>query len=721
MALDGLVISPEKPVYSEPYRDALAYAASSGKPIMVKLLLSLQSFLERQQLQVGDLLAREQLDGSLTLLRLHKDTLKERFSSALLDAFVEPIRAAKAATAQVQKQRFDRLELMPLDQVQHGVVLARVLQSIKLTVDVALVELNTYVCASLGLSSVRPESNPFRPEIFVQALQRAMSGCGISNGIQLDWIQQGSGLLGRELDGLYGMLSQRFRASGVAAVGFAIVRGPDAPKEGQKEKDRGTPEGGVDLFQLDNGANQRQLILTLDKLQRLLAGDLAEEHGTAGNQGSDIALSSDFVGIFDSSQKLTTSTNLSQYSEVHPHPAAAVGQEVVRLLLDNVAHDGRLLEPVQELVRSLEPALLRLAAVDPSFFGDKQHPARLLLDEVTRLSFAYPSIQSPGFARFLGEAQASIGPVINRNVDIGPDAAPFEQALSELTLVNQPSTLLEALLRQDAMEALQKAEQRNLLAEKLGKEMGRNPQLANVPKVIVDFLSGPWAQVVAHVQLNDKSGVADPGSVHASIDTLIWSAQPDLARKSIGKLVRLLPKLLHNLRQGLALVQYPASKTEAFFEALFVLHQQAFKPIVAKGPGIDVVAVEPQLTEEPWIGPIEAAVSGFMEDVSGNLMAMSVETPPSIHADQGMVIGDWAEILADGQWSRTQLTWTTPHGTMFLFTDARGHCLSMTKRSYTKRLADGTMREVQAHMVVDDALDAVSQLAMRNSIDNILI
>ena len=61
--------------------------------------------------------------------------------------------------------------------------------------------------------------------------------------------------------------------------------------------------------------------------------------------------------------------------------AQALILEVVELMVDNIAMDPRLLEPVQRLIRNLEPAMLRLALVDPRFFSDKGHPGRALLEE----------------------------------------------------------------------------------------------------------------------------------------------------------------------------------------------------------------------------------------------------------------------------------------------------------------------------------------------------
>jgi hypothetical protein len=86
--------------------------------------------------------------------------------------------------------------------------------------------------------------------------------------------------------------------------------------------------------------------------------------------------------------------------------------------------------------------------------------------------------------------------------------------------------------------------------------------------------------------------------------------------------------------------------------------------------------------------------------------------------DGELPIGSWVELLTNGQWVRTQLTWSSPHGTLFLFTSAFGTTQSMTRRSRDKLVDAGKLRLISDHAVVEVALDAVAQEAMRNSVDS---
>lgn len=410
----------------------------------------------------------------------------------------------------------------------------------------------------------------------------------------------------------------------------------------------------------------------------------------------------------------------------------ALSLEVVALMVDNIVRDSRLLAPVQQLVKQLEPALLQLALVDPRFFSDKEHPARRLLQEVTDRSLAFETVESRGFDTYMQPLLAIAQPLAGMTID---SEEPFSQVLAQLTAAWQERERARQQERARAVEALRRAEQRNLLAAKIARDIGLLPQISLVPREVLAFLSGPWSQVMAQARMNDESGHNDPGRYRELVDALLWSAQPELTRKNVGRLVRLIPKLLSKLREGLAMIDYPATQTSAFFDLLMKLHQHAFRaaPAGAREPRPEPVR-KPVLRDddEPWIAPSEARESGFMESavdpvaddhpVAGAApqdMLASPPTPEPIAAVDvsRMAIGAWVELLVAGSWERTQLSWASPHGTLFLFTNSYGSTQSMTRRSLDKLLAQGAMRVISQQTVVEGALDAVAQVAMRNSVD----
>jgi len=79
-------------------------------------------------------------------------------------------------------------------------------------------------------------------------------------------------------------------------------------------------------------------------------------------------------------------------------------------------------------------------------------------------------------------------------------------------------------------------------------------------------------------------------------------------------------------------------------------------------------------------------------------------------------LGAWIDLVAGNQWVRAQLTWISPHGTLFTFTSAGGRSHSMTARMLEQCVAQGRFRLISQQGVLQGALDNVAQAAMRNSV-----
>lgn len=793
------------PRYASLYQATVKEAAAGGVVIMGKLIAALRRDLHAREGAARDFRERDVHAESQKQLYQHEQTLREGFGPALLEQFTRPAEVVKAAIPSIAEVQFDQLELMDDVQVQESVNMARAQQMAMLAAEASLAELNTLICATLGLETVRPERNPLRPEAYITALRNTVERTPAPAGMRLDWLTTMGIALGAELKDLYANLASQLKLQGVVAAGYSVTHAPStagAPSGGRvREAGASTPLSETARYGAPGSAEREALIaqemrsikpvadpalLTLDRLRKLLAGELdasgtphrvaafaqqfARQFETPGSVGVSAAdAHADFAATVPAAFEALTEMKqvdrvvqrleqrrggislpaaghqgLQAAREDIRRNAAGVAQalslEVVSLMVDNIARDPRLLEPVQNLVRELEPALMRLALVDARLFTDKQHAARLLVQEITHRSLAYTNVQSPGFLAFLDEVREAIAPLADAQPD-GPGL--FAQALQELQLIWQEEAAKQVQAQSQAVKALEKAEQRNLLAEKIAREIDSHPDASKVPDVVLTFLCGPWAQVVAQARLSGGSGSASADKYQALISALLWSTHPDLARKNIAKLTKLVPLLLSTLRDGLDTIQYPPTKTSAFLEALMGLHQAAFRA-VQKEAAASVAKMEPEPLKQasavlvrtrpvedgnPWVAPSEAQESNFLEmtDEPAATAAATILAPvmPSLVVGSsagagGLPLGSWVELYTTGEWVRTQLTWASPHGTLFLFTSAAGSTQSMTRRTHDKLVVAGQLRVISAQPVVDGALDAVAQQAMKNSVDSTL-
>ncbi len=773
---------PQPPArYAALYRALIEEAAAGGGVLMGKLVAATGMALHVREKAARDLRERDALGASIKLLQSKQTELRTQYPQALLAAFSSPELAARIAPSVATEVHFDQLELMDEWQVQESVTLARAQQVALLAVDASLAEFNTLISTTLGLATVRPERNPLRPEVYVNALKDVLEQMQVAPAIRLDWMAVMSATLGSELRALYLNFSARLSGEGVAAAGYAVLQTPSSAGVRALQGDTHTSRPAVSSRSarpaVAQGAGQGAFF-TLDKLRSLLAGELGQDapRGShlesfarqfsrefeSGSVAADVPVSdfaatvpAAFEALAEMQQVDQVVQRLEQRRRTAPGEdvpgdasieavrqslrrsaggvAQALSLEVVELMVDNMAMDPRLLEPVQRLIKNLEPALLRLSLVDPRFFSDKQHPARALLQEITHRSLAYGSVQARGFPDFVRELEEALAVLASATLE---NSEPFEQVLGRLRAAWSRAETVKARDREAAVKALQHAEQRNILAEKIAREIDSHPDGARVPPVVIDFLCGPWAQVVAQARIAGGAGSSAADKYQALISALLWSTHPELTRKNIAKLTRLVPLLLGTLRDGLETIQYPSVKTSVFLEALMGFHQMAFKAAqrpaeVPMAPVLDPIASPRSHRVEsgdPWVAPEEAKASNFIElpdapeaDASP-AAATAQRTQPSEPVAQAgasdLPLGSWVELLANDQWVRTQLIWASPHGTLFLFTSVLGASQSMTRRSLDKLVAAGSLRIISGQPVVDGALDAVAQIAMRNSMDN---
>ena len=195
---------------------------------------------------------------------------------------------------------------------------------------------------------------------------------------------------------------------------------------------------------------------------------------------------------------------------------------------------------------------------------------------------------------------------------------------------------------------------------------------------------------------------------------------------------RLNCRLLSTLRaKGLDSIGSQRSRPAPSLESLMGLHQQAFQALHKKSLSLSwphSVAARKRgdasiSQDDPW-SPQEAHLhlswnslqrrrTCFPSASRGNGTYADAVMPDATDAATNDSVParrsdmPWAlnELLVDGQWVRTQLTWASPYKTPFLLTTGAGTTQSMTRRSRDRFLAAGQLRVVSDRLVVDRALE----------------
>jgi hypothetical protein len=214
----------------------------------------------------------------------------------------------------------------------------------------------------------------------------------------------------------------------------------------------------------------------------------------------------------------------------------------------------------------------------------------------------------------------------------------------------------------------------------------------------------------------------------------------------------MIPGLLQRMREGLARIGYPPELTQRFFDHLITLHkaavQEGREAREPRDPAVQKAAEaaweeESKFTDsavEMWLDGVEVQESGYVDFpgletdtehvASAEAAQQEALAQEALRVEQEAVaageplaprpddlrVGTWVELQIKGEWARAQLTWCSPHATLFMFTSVGGAAHSMSRRTLDRLRSSDHLRVVADRPVVDEALDQVARAALKNSL-----
>lgn len=232
---------------------------------------------------------------------------------------------------------------------------------------------------------------------------------------------------------------------------------------------------------------------------------------------------------------------------------------------------------------------------------------------------------------------------------------------------------------------------------------------AVLPERVAGFLRGPWSQVLAEVHLRYDSLNPDPRGYLALVDDLAWSVQPQVVPLDYARLVRLIPRLLGGLNEGLVLICYPQEPVSIFLDDLNVLHE---KRLEAHRRAL-VVARSLAAAESGGQADTPASAPATLPDTDDEDATWPlVPTPARVRtaariasAPHDLLLGSAVDLLLEGEWVRAKLTWSNNNRNLFMFVSGAGLAHAMSRRTMDRLETQGRIRIISAIAQVDLELE----------------
>jgi hypothetical protein len=380
--------------------------------------------------------------------------------------------------------------------------------------------------------------------------------------------------------------------------------------------------------------------------------------------------------------------------------------DLLSRVFETVLLDDSMPASTRALLQLLQVPVLKAALLDKRFFFEEAHPARRLVDLLSKMGWE----QRQDAADPLFQAmQRSVEQVARKEGDAGFAAAVAELEASIAEDEHTQQAALEApvatALKQEKL-ALATRAARDAVALRLGGEKLRGDNLADAAlEVVGGFLQQRWTTVLtfAHTIEEEKPGAVNNAT--RAMDDLIWSVKPKATQEQRKALIGKLPRLLATLNKWLDAIRWQDAERLQFFARLAECHASIVRAPIELSP-------ERQLELAVEAAQQDALRRVELENAAAEREAARRE---AISPVDGLERGTWCEFNGEAGPRKVKLAWVSPLRTLFIFAGrGRREAFSMSAEKLAAALHSGSVRV----LAIDGVVGQVLLDAMRGAVND---
>lgn len=558
-----------------------------------------------------------------------------------------------------------------------------------------------------------PDENPVGMEPIRRALWILCREIGDELDRQIDRLERIEEMLKLRLPEVYLELNQLLERRGVQPAPAQLVRQADSGR-GQTASPRH-----------DAGGSAANPLAALQQTMLRQAGDdipIAGNLAGGGNFAADataLMMLNHFLERLDAIERQQTSSALASAGgegggeagalplrplrsgdlDLPPGKPTAVILDTLSLIFEAIFASPDLPDAVKTLLGRLQIPLLKKAIVDPTFFADTQHPARQLINRLTRLSIGLPTSMASDhpLSRKLAEIADAAKPALeSRDGDLASHLAALDSLIARRDEAIQGAAKpyteqVDTYERGEAALASAQDWLRKMLAQT------REP-------AFVHFLSVHWVRVMQEACLAGGTGGDAWQEAAATIEQLLWSVQPKATPEERQQLTALIPVLIRKINAGLDRIAVPTEQRTPFLDACFTLQTAALRGKGLAESGVGTAPPPAPSGEHPGTFPPVRILEKDGKRVQ-YLGRPNRPAPAWRSAADAAKPGDWLTFaMPDGEVLCGRICHEGAESrTLLLFNPKWGYAVALASQIVAQQLQSGTARIASAASFFDDA------------------
>jgi hypothetical protein len=275
--------------------------------------------------------------------------------------------------------------------------------------------------------------------------------------------------------------------------------------------------------------------------------------------------------------KAVTHQQLVEFRQQNQHQVNTADSQtidVVSMLFDFFFDDKALPAPIKVLIGRLQIPILKVAILDKEFFNQKKHPARKLLDSISRAALGWGDNHKDQSA-LIEKIEEVVNFLIN---EFEEDIAVFEEAfISFENFLHEEAEEIEAaeavLRKKEQLKDNQIQQAQDAAGALIGKLTGNH----ELSFEVIDFLETTWTSVLFNAYLSLGESSNHWRNLKRISTTFVWTLIPKFTETERVKIIKTIPALLRALSKGMELVKISTDVQNRIFQVLAQEHAKIVK------------------------------------------------------------------------------------------------------------------------------------------------
>ncbi|MCE3264983.1 MAG: hypothetical protein K0R43_4062 [Pseudoduganella sp.] len=368
--------------------------------------------------------------------------------------------------------------------------------------------------------------------------------------------------------------------------------------------------------------------------------------------------------------------------------------DLLSAVFDTVFRDQSISPEIRDLIRFLQIPVLKAALVDKNFFFQEAHPARRMIDLLSRMG--WEQHKDPDDPLY----QAMQRSVEKVSQDHEEEISVFTEAVNELEASIKAEEAAAAAAMAEPIAKALKQEKMSVAAKAAKDAVALRIGTGEVVAIVEAFLENKWVSVltIAYSVEDEKPGAVNNAT--QTMDDLIWSVRPKITQEERKKLISRLPTLLSTLNKWLDVIKWQDSDRLQFFAELAECHASIVRAPIEMSPERQVeIAMEVARKDAER----RLALQARAEAEEGS--RPQEDDDASIEVDS-LARGMWLEFdQEDGGKRKVKLAWISPLKTLYIFSNSgRQEAFSISGEAMAQQFREGKVRLIRTESVVAAAL-----------------